>query len=118
MRCFLSSARFTCSAETKRSSRSVKSGCLPLGFRTTGKLSGMIGFATAAAVANPIIPDNLPVVLNPKGKHPDFTLREDRFVSAEQVKRALDKKQRIVLLDARPPSDWIQFRIPGAISFP
>jgi cytochrome c oxidase cbb3-type subunit III len=72
----------------------------------------------ADAVANPVVPDNLPIVLNPKGKHPNFTLREERYVSAEQVKRALDQKQRIVLLDARPPSDWIQFRIPGAISFP
>jgi mono/diheme cytochrome c family protein/rhodanese-related sulfurtransferase len=72
----------------------------------------------AKAVANPLVPDDLPVVVNPKGKHAGFTLREDRYVSAEQVKRALDKKQRLVLLDARPASDWIQFRIPGAISFP
>ncbi len=69
-------------------------------------------------VLNPQIPDNLPVVLNPKGAHPSFDLREGLYVSAEQVKRALDKKQRIVILDARPGSDWIQFRIPGAISFP
>jgi len=78
-------------------------------------------FATAEPappVANPRVPDDLPIVLNVKGKHPSFTLREDRYVSAEQVKRALDKKQRIVLLDARPASDWIQFRIPGAVSFP
>jgi rhodanese-related sulfurtransferase len=69
-------------------------------------------------VANPTVPDNLPVVINPKGAHPTFTLREGRYVPAEQVKRALDKKQRIVILDARTASDWIQFRIPGAISFP
>ncbi|HEX6275308.1 MAG TPA: c-type cytochrome [Polyangiaceae bacterium] len=69
-------------------------------------------------VINPNVPDDLPVVVNPKGAHPKFALREDRYVSAEQVKRALDAKQRIVLLDARPPSDWIQFRIPGAVSFP
>ena len=56
--------------------------------------------------------------MNPKGAHPDFTLRDERYVSAEQVKRALDRKERIVLLDARPESDWIQFRIPGAIPFP
>lgn len=69
-------------------------------------------------VADPRVPDNLPVVINPKGGHPSFDLRENRYVSAEQVKRALDKKQRIVILDARPPSDWIQFHIPGSISFP
>ena len=72
----------------------------------------------ADAVANPTVPDNLPVVLNPNGKHANFTLREDRYVSAAQVKKALDKKQRIVIVDARPASEWIQFRIPGAISFP
>ena len=69
-------------------------------------------------VQNPTVPTDLPVVINPKGAHPNFTLRDDRFVSAEQVKRALDQKQRIVLLDARSPADWIQFRIPGAIPFP
>jgi cytochrome c oxidase cbb3-type subunit 3/ubiquinol-cytochrome c reductase cytochrome c subunit len=70
------------------------------------------------AVADPTVPNDLPVVINPKGAHPKFTLREDLYVSAEQVKRALDAKQRMVILDARPPSDWIQFRIPGAIAFP
>jgi mono/diheme cytochrome c family protein/rhodanese-related sulfurtransferase len=69
-------------------------------------------------VLNPTVPDDLPVVINPKGSHPNFTLRDDRYVSAEQVKRALDDKRRIVILDARPASEWIQFRIPGAISFP
>ena len=72
----------------------------------------------APAVQNLTIPDNLPVVINPKGTRPKFTLREDRFVSVEQVKNALAAKQRIVIVDARPPSDWIQFRIPGAISVP
>jgi mono/diheme cytochrome c family protein/rhodanese-related sulfurtransferase len=72
----------------------------------------------SAPVQNTKIPDDLPVVLNPNGSRPDFKLREDRFVSAEQVKRALDRKQRIVILDARPASEWIQLRIPGAISFP
>jgi cytochrome c oxidase cbb3-type subunit III len=72
----------------------------------------------APAVQNLTIPDNLPVVINPKGTRPKFTLREERFVSSEQVKNALAAKQRIVIVDARPPSDWIQFHIPGAISVP
>jgi len=59
-----------------------------------------------------------PVVIHPKGKPPDFSLREGRFVSAEQVKRALDAKRRIIIVDARATSDWIQFHIPGAISIP
>ena len=70
----------------------------------------------SAPVKNPVVPSDLPVVLNPKGGAPVFTLREGRFVSAEQVKVALAQKKRIVLVDARSPSDWIQFHIPGAIS--
>jgi cytochrome c oxidase cbb3-type subunit III len=72
----------------------------------------------APAVQNLTIPDNLPIVINPKGGKPKFTLRENRFVSAEQVKKAVEAKQRIVIIDARAPSDWIQFHIPGAISGP
>ena len=74
--------------------------------------------APTPPVANLTVPDNLPIVINPKGKRPHFTLREDRFVSVEQVKQALDAKQRIVIIDARAASDWIQFHIPGAISVP
>jgi cytochrome c oxidase cbb3-type subunit 3/ubiquinol-cytochrome c reductase cytochrome c subunit len=72
----------------------------------------------APAVQNLAVPDNLPIVINPKGTRPKFTLREERFVSVEQVKNELVAKQRIVIVDARPPSDWIQFHIPGAISVP
>ncbi len=72
----------------------------------------------APAVKDLDVPKDLPVVINPKGKHAKFTLREERFVSVEQVKKALDAKQRIVIIDARAPSDWIQYHIPGAISVP
>jgi cbb3-type cytochrome c oxidase subunit III len=64
------------------------------------------------------VPSDLPVVINPKGKHAKFTLRDGRFVSSEQVKQALDAKQRLVIVDARAASDWIQYHIPGAISVP
>ncbi|MDF3071913.1 MAG: Cytochrome c family protein [Polyangiaceae bacterium] len=64
------------------------------------------------------VPSDLPVVINPKGKHPKFTLRDGRFVSVEQVKDALAAKQRIVIIDARATSDWIQYHIPGAIPLP
>jgi mono/diheme cytochrome c family protein/rhodanese-related sulfurtransferase len=65
-----------------------------------------------------VVPDDLPLVINPKGKPPEFTLREDRYVSAEQVKRALEAKRRMVIVDARSPADWIQFRIPGSVPIP
>jgi len=40
------------------------------------------------------------------------------FVSVEQVSRALEAKRRMVIIDARPPSDWMRVRIPGAVSIP
>ncbi len=71
-----------------------------------------------APVRNPTVPTDLPLVINPKGAQPQFELREGRFVSSAQVRQALAAKQRIVIIDARPPSDWIQFHIPGAVPVP
>lgn len=74
--------------------------------------------------------DKDPIVLNPTGKTPSFTPRstpcppsakcepDQRFVSIDQVKRALDAKQRMAIIDARPPSDWMRVHIPGAVSIP
>jgi cytochrome c oxidase cbb3-type subunit 3 len=67
---------------------------------------------------NSVVRDDLPLVIHPRGKTPDFSLRDGRFVSAEQVKRALADKRRLILIDARSPSDWIQFHIPGAVPIP
>jgi cytochrome c oxidase cbb3-type subunit 3 len=64
------------------------------------------------------VPKDLPVVINPKGRAPNFTLREDRFVPAAQVKQALAEHRKLVIVDARSPADWIGFHIPGAISAP
>jgi len=74
-----------------------------------------------------------PLVLNPKGATPKFTLRADpcstapgaapckpdpRFVSVAQVGAALAAKQRMVLIDARPTSDWRRVHLAGAVSIP
>ena len=59
-----------------------------------------------------------PVVINPKGKPAQFDLKDGRLVSLDAVKEALDKKRRIVIADARAPSDWLNLRITGAISTP
>jgi rhodanese-related sulfurtransferase len=57
------------------------------------------------------------VVANPGGRPAD--LRPDgRLVPMEQVKRALEEKRRIIIVDVRAPSDWRQLHIPGAISLP
>jgi cytochrome c oxidase cbb3-type subunit 3 len=71
-----------------------------------------------AAPADAKVPDNLALVINPKGRAPRFKLREDRYVSAEQVKKALDAKQRLVIVDARSPADWLLFHIPGSVPIP
>ncbi|HVY44344.1 MAG TPA: c-type cytochrome [Minicystis sp.] len=59
-----------------------------------------------------------PIVLNPNGKAPEFNLRQDRFVPIADVKRALDEKRRMVIIDARAGSDYLASHVPGAISVP
>jgi cytochrome c oxidase cbb3-type subunit 3 len=76
---------------------------------------------TRAPSATPLAaaaPQAQTLVLNPRGKAPEFVLREERFVSTEQVAKALADKRRLIIIDARSPSDWIQFHIPGAVSIP
>jgi cytochrome c oxidase cbb3-type subunit 3 len=66
----------------------------------------------------PSAPRQGPIVLNPRGRAPDFTLKEDLYVSIDQVKEALDKKRRVIIADARSPSEWLNLHITGAISTP
>ena len=58
------------------------------------------------------------LVLNPDGPSPQFKLRAGRYVSAQQVDDAMRKGMRLVILDARPKSNWDEGHIPGAISAP
>jgi cytochrome c oxidase cbb3-type subunit III len=76
------------------------------------------GIPPAAQGMPPAAPRTGPVVLNPKGRPPEFTLKEDLYVSIDQVKAALDQKRRMVIGDARPPSDWLSLHVTGAISTP
>jgi cytochrome c oxidase cbb3-type subunit III len=64
------------------------------------------------------LPRRGPIVLNPRGRAPQFTLKENLYVSIDQVKQALDAKQRLIITDARPPSDWLNLHVTGAISTP
>jgi cytochrome c oxidase cbb3-type subunit III len=69
------------------------------------------------AEETPVLPDpTSPAVLNPTGPEP--TLGDGRFVPVDTVKRELDRKVKIVLLDARPPADYVLDHIQGAISVP
>lgn len=66
-----------------------------------------------------------PLVINPKGKNPvwkklrsDPNSTEPRYVSVDEVNQALADKRRMVIVDARPPSDWMRAHISGAVSIP
>jgi mono/diheme cytochrome c family protein/rhodanese-related sulfurtransferase len=72
-----------------------------------------------------------PLVLNPKGANPKFTPRSDacpptdpkcvpnnRYVPMAQVADALAKKQKIIIIDARPESEWMRVHAEGAVSIP
>jgi mono/diheme cytochrome c family protein/rhodanese-related sulfurtransferase len=67
-----------------------------------------------------VIKEPLPkdYILNPKNKAPKFTLREGKYVPAEQVLKALQDKSRMVILDARSKAGWHQSHIPGAVPVP
>ncbi|WP_436516081.1 c-type cytochrome [Ekhidna sp. To15] len=57
-------------------------------------------------------------VLNPDSNVPSFTLKEGKYLPAEQLKQAMDDSLRIVILDARSEVAWRQMHIPGAIPVP
>lgn len=57
------------------------------------------------------------VVIHPKGKAPPFGPKAD-FVPVDEVKKALDGKMRMVILDARASGDFARMHVAGAISVP
>ncbi len=63
-------------------------------------------------------PNAIEPLLHPDGPRPAFELRDGRYLAAEDLKEALDGKARVVLVDARPMSDWIASHIPGAVPIP
>ncbi|RYY17687.1 MAG: c-type cytochrome [Chitinophagaceae bacterium] len=69
----------------------------------------------AVVVTKPLPKD---YVLNPHNKAPDFVLREDLYVSAKQVLKAVKDSARMIILDARSEAGWHQSHIPGAVSVP
>lgn len=57
------------------------------------------------------------VVLNPKGPQPELDAKAS-FVPVDIVKHELDRNATMVIIDARPPSDYARMHIAGAISVP
>ncbi|HEY0195470.1 MAG TPA: c-type cytochrome [Kofleriaceae bacterium] len=91
--------------------------------------------AQAAEARLPAPTGKEPLVMNPRGKPPAFKLtgepcqamaRPDagpctpavQFVSVAQVAGAVVARQRLVIIDARPPSEWMRVHIAGAVSIP
>lgn len=59
------------------------------------------------------------IVIHSKGQAADLgPLRAGRYVPAARVAQALKEGRRMVLVDARPLSDWMQAHIPGSIPIP
>lgn len=72
--------------------------------------------ASAPTLVDP--PDARRAILNPGAPPARLEEREGRFVSAESVAAALARGERMVLLDARPTSDWQRSHLPGALPMP
>jgi cbb3-type cytochrome c oxidase subunit III len=104
-----------------------------------GQLDDVVAYVRAFAkpVEDHMLPaptGSEPLVLHPGGKDPAFTLRADpcppaakgaaackpdpRYVPAAEVKRALDEQRKLVIVDARPESEWRRAHITGAVSIP
>lgn len=85
-------------------------------------LAWMLSKAPRTQVPSPlssaVVPEDLPLVIHPKGGQAQFKLREGRYVASEQVAKALAAGRRMVIVDARSPSDWLQLRIPGSVPIP
>lgn len=59
------------------------------------------------------------LVIHPEGPAPAFPpLREGRYLSVDDAKKAYEAGARMVILDARPTSDWLMAHIPGALPVP
>lgn len=59
-----------------------------------------------------------PLVINPKGRAPEWKARDGRFVAIDDVKRALDERRKMIILDARATSDWLAVHVTGSVSAP
>lgn len=77
-----------------------------------------LGSQTSAVQLLPPPTGKEPVVINPKGKDPVWTPRDNRFIGVDAVAKALAEGRRMVIVDARPPSEWMRVHVTGALSIP
>ena len=77
------------------------------------------------SLARPLEPNRLPpptgkepLFAYPHGRAPEFAIKEDRFVGVDEVDHALQQHRKLVIVDARPESEWMTTHITGAVSIP
>ncbi len=64
------------------------------------------------------VPSPEEYILNPNGEDPEFSLREGKFVSSEQVDKAMKEGKKMIIMDARSEVAWRQTHIPGSFPVP
>ncbi|MEO6772484.1 MAG: c-type cytochrome [Kofleriaceae bacterium] len=88
------------------------------------QIADLVAYIRSLAKGQQIVPlpaptGREPLVVNPNGTPPVFAhVKEGRFVPADEVKAALAAKHKMVIIDARPESEWMTVHIPGAVSIP
>ena len=91
---------------------------------TDDQLNDLVAYVRQLGAATPqvsLLPEPTgkePLVVSPKGGAPAWKTREDRFVSVDEVARELKAGKRMIIIDARPPSEWRRVHIKGAVSIP
>ena len=97
-----------------------------MSFRTTLSATDVADIAAyIRSLARPFDANRLPeptgrepLFAYPQGRPPQFTIKDDRFVGVDQVDQALEKRRKLVIIDARPKSEWMTTHITGAVSIP
>lgn len=77
-----------------------------------------LGTASTAPTLLPEPTGKEPLVLNPKGGDPQWKPHDEKFIGVDDVAAALKAGKRMIVIDARPPSDWRRVHITGAVSIP
>ena len=57
-------------------------------------------------------------VVNPDNPNPEWELKDGKFITSEQLYKAMQEKRKMVLLDTRVTSVWQRAHIEGSIPFP
>lgn len=88
-------------------------------------IDNVVAFLRSRAVGweagDPVLappPNPAQAVINPTAPPAKLVERKNRFVSSASVASAMERGERMVLLDARPMSDWQRSHLPGALPMP